>query len=100
MITENIASTKPVVSKGRELILVVTSSGQQVWVNKGQFDATSETVSYLSHKAGSTYMNKATGVEGQRKSDMNEFVGCGKASKFAVIDYLVSKGITPTFSLS
>jgi len=100
MITEKIASTKPVVATGRELVLVVTESGQQIWVNKAQFDEKAELINYEHHKAGSAWTNAKTGETGTRKSDSNEFVGCKRASKFDVLDYLQKQGVTPTFSLS
>lgn len=100
MITEQIASTKNVVATGKELVLVTTVSGKQVWVNKSQMDANAETITYNTHAAGTEWVNAKTGEKGVRKSELNEFVGCGKTSKFAVLDYLQAKGITPTFSLS
>ena len=100
MITEQIASTKSVVANGKELVLVVTATGKQIWVNKSQLDANAETITYNTHAKGSEWVNNRTGQTGVRKSDLNEFVGCGKTSKFAVLDYLQAKGITPTFSLS
>lgn len=100
MITETIASSKPVNTAKGKKVIVLTTTGKQVWVPEHQFDTNAETVSFIPHLAGSEYKNPKTGEVGKRKEDSNEFVGCGKASKFAVIDYLVSKGITPTFSLS
>lgn len=100
MITEQIASIKPVVANGKELVLVTTVSSKQVWVNKSQLDANAETITYNAHAEGSEWVNPKTGAKGIRKSALNEFVGCGKTSKFAVLDYLQAKGITPTFSLS
>lgn len=100
MITETIASSKPVNTKNGKKVIIVTTTGKQVWVPEHQFDTNAETVSFNSHVAGSEYKNPTTGEVLKRKQDSNEFVGCGKASKFAVIDYLVAKGITPTFSLS
>lgn len=100
MITEQIVSSKTIKKDGRELVLVITASNQQVWVNKAQFDDRAETVTYNAHKAGSEWVNAKTGEKGKRKSDLNEFVGCGKTSKFAVLDYLQSKGINPTFSFN
>lgn len=99
MITETIASTKNVNSGGRELVIVTTKSGQVVWVNKAQFDDKAETISFNQHKEGSTWKGR-DGKEGVRKTAFNEFVGTGKSSKFDVLDYIMSKGVTPTFALS
>lgn len=99
MITEIIASTKQVATAGRKLVLIVTKSGAQVWANADQFDDKAETVSYNSYKAGTEWKNAKSGQTGIRKSDANEVVGFGKSSKFDVLDYLVAKGVTPSFNL-
>ena len=99
MNTEQIISVKPVNAAGRKLALVLTASGQEIWVNESQIDDKAETISYNSHKAGSKWVNTKLGTEGVRKGDTNEFVGCGKTNKLAILDYLIAKGITPTFTL-
>lgn len=99
MITEIISSTKQVVTTGRKLVLIVTKSGAQVWANADQYDEKADTVSYNQYKAGSEWKNSKTGATGVRKSDANEVVGFGKTSKFDVLDYLVAKGVTPSFNL-
>ena len=101
MTTEAIVSTKPVVAAGIEKVLITTESGATVWVNKSQFIPNAKSVTYEAHAAGSTWTNAKTGATGTRKSASNEYVGCdGKAQDLTVIKYLISQGITPTFSLS
>ena len=100
MLTETIASKKPVLAKSGEMFLVTTKSGATIWVMKSQLVDSAETITYEQHAAGSTYTNNKTGEIGVRKSAANEFVGYGKASKFDVLDYLKAQGVTPVFSLS
>ena len=104
MKTELIASWKLVSAKGREMYIVTTNSGQTVWVPKHQFDTNAEQITYEIKKAGDAYVNSA-GEKTNLKADRNEFLGCGKqiVKKFStleIMDHLVSKGITPSFSMS
>lgn len=82
MITEIIASAKPVVSKGRELVLVLTKSGAQIWVNKAQYSDKAVSVTYTSHKAGDKWLNTATGEEGVRTVASNTFEGLGTYNQY------------------
>ena len=102
--TELIASAKPVVATGRELVIITTASGATIWVPKAQYDASAEQVNYVAKKKGDKYTKK-DGTEGVLTSDRNEYLGCGKQivkkhDTLSVMDYLISKGITPTFSMS
>ena len=99
MITENIVSRKNVVKDSKELVLVTTTSGAEIWVPKTQLNDAAETVSFNVHKAGSTWTNSKTGATGVRKADATEYIGCGRINKFAILDYLKSQGVTPTFTL-
>lgn len=81
------------------MVLITTVTGKQIWVNENQFDAKAETVTYNAHEAGSSYVDKTSGETKQRVKAANEFVGTGKTTKFAVLDYLIAKGVTPTFAL-
>lgn len=75
MKTEIIASTKCVLNaKKIEMIIVTTTTGSVVWLPKSQFDATAETISFVSKKAGEDYTSK-DGLIKQLKSDRNEFTG-------------------------
>jgi hypothetical protein len=96
--TENVQSAKPTVATGRKMMIITTQSGQTVWINENQYDPTAETVTYETKKAGDKYVKK-DGTEGLLKSDRNDFIGSGRINKFAVLDYLVAKGITPSFNL-
>jgi len=103
MITELILGSKPVNKDGRDLVLVTTASGKNIWVNKAEHDASAETVSYAAEKAGQSWTNAKTGATGIRKVDTNTFKCFGKqivkkSSTTELFDYLISKGITPTFS--
>lgn len=101
MITELIASVKPVMVKGQELLLVVTKSAAQVWVPKAQFDTTANTISYTSHKAGDKFIGK-DGVEQVYKTDGNRYEGSSSSkleSTKELFLFLHSKGITPNISL-
>jgi hypothetical protein len=99
MITENIVSRKNVVKDGKDLVLVTTESGAEVWAPKAQLNDAAETVSFNAHKKGSKWSNPKTGATGERREDTNEYLGCGRINKFAILDYLKSQGVTPTFSL-
>lgn len=101
--TELIASQKPVISKGKDMIIVTTTLGNQVWVPKEQMDASAEQITYTPRKKGDKYINK-DGTEGALKDDRNDYVGTSKQivrkySTIEVLDHLASKGVTPTFAL-
>jgi hypothetical protein len=107
MKTELISSFKPV----GDSIIVVTATGETIWVPKSQFNESAEQISYREMKAGDEVVltkDSASGKKGDTiklKSDRNEFLGCGKqiVQKFSsrdMLDHLISKGITPTFALS
>jgi hypothetical protein len=97
MTTELIASSKPVVSRGQQLVIVTTASGAIVWVAKDQFNPSADQISYNSRKAGESY-TKSTGETAVLAADRNEFVGTGKISKFAMLDYMAKLGISPSLS--
>lgn len=97
MTTELIASSKPVVSKGVELVIVTTASGATIWVSKSQFNPNADQVSYNAKKKGESY-TKSTGEVATLVNDRNEFVGTGKISKFAMLDYMAKLGISPSLS--
>lgn len=98
MKTERIVSIKPVVTKDGDQVIVTTASGAVVWVRKNQFDSSAETVSYEPRKAGEKYTTK-DGKTGELKSDRNDYMGCGKASKVDFFAELFKMGITPAISL-
>lgn len=99
--TSTIASYKHVSTNGRDLVIVTTKSGAVIWVAKSQFNEQAQTITFESRKAGDKYTNTKTGEEGVLKADRNDFIGCGRdtSTKFEVLDYLISKGITPTFAM-
>ena len=97
MITELIASKKPVVSRGQQLVIVTTDSGATIWVVKDQLDPNADQISYNSRKKGEKYADK-DGESHELQSDRNEFVGTGKISKFALLDYMAKIGIAPSLS--
>lgn len=102
--TELIASWSTATVSGREMYIVNTVSGAEVWVNKSKFDTNAEQVSYHIMKAGDKY-TKSDGTEGTLQKDRNEFKGAGKQvvkkyNSLEILDSLTAKGITPTFSLS
>ncbi len=102
--TELIASAKPVVATGRDMIIVTTASGATVWVTKSQFDPAAEQITYTVRKAGEKYIKKDK-TEGVLLADRNEYVGSSKQivkkyDTLGIMDYLISKGVTPTFSLA
>lgn len=104
IITEIVASWKQVNVEGRDLYIVTTVSGQVVWIPKQQFDSNSETITYKPMKAGDEFQKK-DGTVGTLSKDRNEFVGCGKqiVRKFdskELLEYVINKGITPSFALS
>lgn len=119
LLTELIASWKLVNSRGREMYIVTTITGKTVWVSKNNFDTNAEQITFKSLKKGDSVVanrdSSTNGTDGKPlylkgasivlKEDQNEFVGCGKQiikkySSLEVIDHLVSKGVTPTFSMS
>lgn len=104
MYTELIASWKLVNNGLRDMYIVYTESGKEVWANKSQFDTNAEQISFKTMKAGDEYTN-SKGELAQLKKDRNEFLGCGKQivkkyNSMEILDHLVSKGITPTFAMS
>ncbi len=107
MKTELIASWRlqPMIGKlKQDMIIVTTVSGATVWVTKASFDTNAEQITYKMMKAGDPYTN-TKGEEAKLTADRNEFVGAGKQvikkySTFEILDHLVAKGITPTFSMS
>jgi hypothetical protein len=104
MITELISSWTTANYNGRDMYIVNTASGNTVWVPKSKFDTNAEQISYKTLKAGEKY-TKSDGTEGTLQKDRNEYVGAGKqvVKKYdskELMEFLVSKNITPTFSLS
>jgi len=104
MKNEIIASWKLVTVDGKEQYIVTTMSGATVWAPKSQFDTNAEIICYESKKAGDKYVKKDK-TEGILQKDGNNFLGCGKQivkkhSTMEIMDHLISKGITPTFSMS
>lgn len=97
MTTELIATSKPVVSKGQQLVIVTTASGAEVWVNKDQFNPNADQISYNARKKGDKYIDKDK-QEHTLLKDRNDFVGTGKISKFAMLDYMAKVGISPSLS--
>ncbi len=102
--TELIASWSIATVLGKDMYIINTVSGAEVWVTKAKFDTNAEQVSYTTMKAGDIY-TKTDGTTGTLTKDRNEFKGAGKqvVKKFnslEIIDNLVARGITPTFSLS
>lgn len=102
--TELIASTKAVKVKDRQMIIVTTTSGAVIWVPQAQFDSASETISYTPRAKGEKY-TKSDGKEGTLLQDRNDFVGGAKQivqkhSAKELLEFVISKGVTPTFSLS
>lgn len=104
MKTELIASWKLVTNNLREMYIITTVSGAIVWVPKTQFDTNAEQITYKLLTKGSKYTN-SKGEEAELQADRNEYFGAGKqiVKKYdakEMIDYLVSKGVTPQFSMS
>lgn len=97
MTTELITTSKPVVSKGQEFVIVTTASGATIWVAKAQFNPNADQISYNLRKAGEEYTN-SKGEPAKLLNDRNEFVGTGKISKFAMLDYMAKVGISPSLS--
>lgn len=101
MNSEIIASKKSVLAKGKDMVIVTTVSGAQIWVPKAQDDS-AETVSYQPRKAGEKYVTKA-GVEGVLLQDRNDFKGFGKSTKsdnaIKVYTALAALGIVPALAL-
>lgn len=118
--TELIQGTKEVIVKGKAMIIVTTQSGKTIWVSKSQFSEQAETITYNEYKAGDTFiatrdsnrLNAAgdaplylKGATVARLSAATEFVCFGqqrvkKYSAMEILDHLIGKGITPTFSLA
>lgn len=104
MKTELIASWKLVNANGKEQYIVTTTSGQTIWIPKAQFDTNAEQITYKTMKVGDEY-TKQDGTKGKLKQDRNEFLGAGKQviKKYdakELLEFMNSKGITPTFALS
>ena len=104
MKTKLIASWKLVNVNGKDLYIINTNDGDVVWVPKHQFDTNAEQITYKLMKAGDEYTN-TKGEVATLKADRNEFLGCGKqiVKKFdtkEILDHMINKGVTPTFSLS
>lgn len=108
--TEGILASKPIVVNGKTKILVITKSGAEIWVNQNQFDSSADTITYNARKAGDKVVARTDSPTGEYKAgeeitlkkDNNEFIGCGKIGKTStldVMDYLISKGITPSFNM-
>ena len=119
MNTERIASYNPLTAKGREMVMVTTVTGNVVWVPKARWNESAETISYEPMKKGATVTARAdsTRLNAEQQpiyrkgdqitltADRNEFKGVGKqiVEKFSaiqVLDHLINKGITPSFSLA
>ena len=103
MKTEIIAGYKPVPTKKGNRVIVITQSGQQIWVLPEQHQADAETISYNPRKAGEKYTDK-NGAEQALQADRNDLVAFGKQivkkhSTLEVMDYLMSKGVTPAFNM-
>lgn len=102
MNTEIIASVKGVVINNKELCIVTTMNGAEVWVPKTNMDQGAETVSYKHLEAGSEYTTKAGEVKQLTKA-RNELVGFGKATKadnaIKVFMALNAIGIVPAIAL-
>ncbi len=98
MFTENIVSVKPVNVSGKDMNIVTSASGKTIWATKEQMTANAETITYVERKAGEKYVDKK-GVEGVLKSDRNDLVGFGKRDKFAFIESLLAKGLSPQLAL-
>lgn len=97
MITELIASTKPVNVKGVDYVIVRTASGAEVWVQKNQFDTNADQIVYEAHKAGEKY-TKRDNTEGVFATDRKEFVGMKKLNKFELLEFMAKHGISPSLS--
>ena len=100
---EKIIGSKAVLAKGREMVIVTTESNETVWVTKQQFAPKATTITYKPRKAGEAYTN-SEGAQAVLKADRNDFVGLDKVSVMEnstkeTIDYLLSKGVTPSFNL-
>lgn len=103
MTTELIAGTKPAISKGKDMVIITTTSGAAIWVPKHQFEPNSDQVSYEPLKAGHKYMKD--GKEFETSKDRNEFVCAGvqrikKYDAKEILASVVAAGVTPSFSLS
>lgn len=120
MKTELIAFHKLVSTAKGDKYIVTTVTGVEIWVNKSQFNENAEQISYLSHKAGDSVI--ANSDSRRMKEDgktplylkgdtiklekaQNDFKGCGiqRVKKFdttQIMDFLIGKGVTPTFAVS
>lgn len=97
MTSELITSQKPVVSQGRNMVIVTTKSGKTVWVAKDQFNPNADTIQYEERKKGDKYITKE-GDTHELASDRNEYIGSGKLSKLELLDYMAKIGVSPSFN--
>lgn len=101
---EKIISKKEgVVSKSNNSkgTLVTTATNKAVFVPEASYVREDTHVNYEPRKQGETYQN-SDGSTGTYKRDFNQFQGSSKDTseeKLRILDYLVAKGITPTFQL-
>jgi len=97
MTSEIIASVKPVVAQGKNMVIVTTASGATVWVAKDQFNPNADTIQYNSRKKGEKYTDKEN-QQHELQSDRNEYVGSAKLSKLELLDYMAKIGVSPSFN--
>lgn len=103
MKNEKIVASKPAAVNGAQMIIITTESDNTVWVPASQFSKLATIVTYKPRKAGEEYVRK-DGTKGTLKADRNDFVGLDRVSVMEnstkeTIDYMLSKGVTPSFNL-
>lgn len=114
--TEFILASRTVNTQKGEKTIVTTTTGAEIWLPKSQFDTTAEQITYDALKKGDKVIAVKDAPKDSLKTykkgdtielgnDNNVFKGFSKQivkkhDTLSIMDYLLSKGVTPTFALA